>query len=73
MDDRGMKKPIYIFGENMDEHVQNDEVSIDDYLKWQKAREQRIIGRVFMGLVAFTVVGFLTPLFVFLTRLAGGW
>lgn len=53
----------------------NDPIPItkgDSTLEADRARYQRRAGWAMFGLLAFVVVGFLTPLFVWLTRLALG-
>jgi hypothetical protein len=49
-----------------------DLITTDEIIELDRARHQRNIQWVFLGLIAFVVVGFLTPLFVWLTRLALG-
>lgn len=47
-------------------------LTTEDYLALSKAKHLQRQQWAFLGLVGFIVVGFLTPLFVWLTRLALG-
>lgn len=47
-------------------------VSVEETIALDKAANDRRIQWAFLGILAFVVVGFLTPLFVWLTRLALG-
>lgn len=47
-------------------------LSTQDILDIDKARHDRRIQWTFLGFLGFVAVGFLTPLFVWLTRLALG-
>lgn len=47
-------------------------LTTEEVLSIEKARNDRRIQWAFLGILGFVVVGFLTPLFVWLTRLALG-
>jgi hypothetical protein len=62
-----MNDPIRVTREDAEPLLTAQEIIALD-----KARNDRRIQWVFMGLIGFVVVGFLTPVFVWLTRLALG-
>ncbi len=66
--DGGMSDPVHIFG-----HAEPERLSVEERIALDKARATRRGGYVFLGLITFIIVGFLTPLFIWLSRLAGGW
>lgn len=63
----GVNKPVRIH-----EHLEPPSMTADEMIKYQTARHQRRIQTGFLLFLGVVALGFLTPLIVFLTRIAAG-